>query len=166
MKWPSAFCGRTKESICRPKRSQPTEGRKALRRQLPRNQIILRRHAKRIRHSVEEGEHGRHVDSLGNLVFAPAGIAQLLHVLVRRAGSILCNQLHVVEQYALGRSQSGLLEFALENRRYALIGSSLNPQEVSMAVQSIRTAVQVGDVAGDHLLVAALEMPLGEVHRV
>lgn len=35
-----------------------------------------------------------------------------------------------------------------------------------MAVQSIRTPIQVGDVAGDQFLVAAGEKPLGEVNRV
>jgi hypothetical protein len=32
---------------------------------------------------------------------------------------------------------------------YALIRCSLDTQEVSVAVQSIRTAVQIGDVARD-----------------
>jgi hypothetical protein len=35
-----------------------------------------------------------------------------------------------------------------------------------MAVQSIRAAVQVGNVAGDHLLVAAGEMAFGKVNFV
>jgi hypothetical protein len=35
-----------------------------------------------------------------------------------------------------------------------------------VAVQSIRAAVEIGNVAGDHLLVAAREMPFGEVHGV
>lgn len=35
-----------------------------------------------------------------------------------------------------------------------------------MAVQSIRTAVQIGDVTGDHLLVAAREMAFGKVDGI
>ena len=35
-----------------------------------------------------------------------------------------------------------------------------------MAVQSIRAPVQVGDVAGDHLLVASRQMSLGEMNGV
>ena len=35
-----------------------------------------------------------------------------------------------------------------------------------MAVQSIRTSVQVGDVAGEHLLVPAREVPFGEMYGV
>jgi hypothetical protein len=47
-----------------------------------------------------------------------------------------------------------------------LIVGSLNTQEVGVAVQSIRTPVQVGDVAGDHFLEAAREMAFGEVNRI
>ena len=35
-----------------------------------------------------------------------------------------------------------------------------------MAVQSIGTPVQIGHVAGDHLFVAARQMPFREVHRI
>lgn len=35
-----------------------------------------------------------------------------------------------------------------------------------MAVQSIWTPVQVGDVAGNHLLVAPCEMPFGEMDSI
>ena len=35
-----------------------------------------------------------------------------------------------------------------------------------MAVESIRAAVQVRDVAGDHLFVAPLQMALGKVNGV
>jgi hypothetical protein len=137
-----------------------------LRRQLPSHKVVLRRHAEGIGHPIEEGEHGRDVDSLGNLVFVPAGIAQLLHVLMRRTRGILCYQLHVVEKCALGRRQSGFLKFAFENRRYALIGSSLSPQEVSVAVESIGAPVQVRDVAGNHLFMSPREMPFREVNRI
>jgi hypothetical protein len=64
------------------------------------------------------------------------------------------------------RSQVGLVDLALQYGGYALFVGSLNTQEVGMTVQSIRTAVEIGNVAGDHLLVAACEMTLGEMDGV
>jgi hypothetical protein len=72
----------------------------------------------------------------------------------------------VVEQGTFGRRESRLIEFAFENRRNALIGGSLNTQEVGVAVESIRAPVQKRDVARDHFLVAASEMAGGEVNCV
>src|ERR1017187_7323308 len=66
----------------------------------------------------------------------------------------------------LRRSQASLVELAFQNRRNCLIIGSLDPQEVSVAVQSIGTAVQVGNVAGDHLLVPTREMALGKMDGV
>jgi hypothetical protein len=66
----------------------------------------------------------------------------------------------------LGRSQSGFVKLAMQNRLHAFFVGSLNTQEVSVAVQSIRTPVQVGNIASDHLLVAAREMPLGKMNGV
>ena len=68
------------------------------------------------------------------------------------------DQLDVIEQAALRQSQAGFIQFAFENRGYAVIGGSLNTQEVSVAVQSIGTPIEVRDVAGDHLFVAASEV--------
>ena len=76
------------------------------------------------------------------------------------------NQFDVVEQNSLGLRQPGFVELALKNGGYALIVCSLNTQEVGMAVQSIRAAIQVGYVAGNHLLVAAREMTFGKVDRI
>jgi hypothetical protein len=61
----------------------------------------------------------------------------------------------VNQQSALCWRQAGLIEFAFQNRGYALIGGSLNPQEVSVAVQSIRAAIEERNIAGDHFLVSA-----------
>ena len=47
-----------------------------------------------------------------------------------------------------------------------MVRGSLNPQEVGMAVESIGAAIEVRDVAGDHLLVAADEVAFGEVDGV
>jgi hypothetical protein len=66
--------------------------------------------------------------------------------------------------------EAGFIEFAFQNCSYALIVGSLNTQEVGVAVQSIRAAIEEGNVAGDHLLVAASEMAfrkmnfIGEFH--
>ena len=100
------------------------------------------------------------------MVFAPALVAKILNIVtsgvVRRFG----DKPGVIQQCALWHGEAGFVEFTLENRGYTLVIGSLNPQEVSVAVESIRTSVQVADVAGDHLLVAARKVALGEVNRV
>jgi len=54
----------------------------------------------------------------------------------------------------LCRGQAGLVDLALQDSGYTLIVGSLNTQEVGMTVQSIWTTVEVGNITGDHLLVA------------
>jgi hypothetical protein len=66
----------------------------------------------------------------------------------------------------LGQRQAGFIELAFEDCRNALIGGSLNTQEVGVAVQSIRALVQKGNVTGNHFLVAAGEVTFGEVEFV
>src|SRR5215469_879562 len=85
-----------------------------------------------------------------------------------RGGAIrsIGNDPGVVHQRALGGREARILEFACENRRDALIIGSLDTQEVSVAVESIRAAVQVGDVAGDHLLMAPDQVTFGEMNAV
>lgn len=82
------------------------------------------------------------------------------------AGCVLGDQFHVGHESALGGREAGFIEFAFEDCGDALIGGSLNTQEVSMAVQSIRAAIQEGDVTGDHFLVAAGEMAFGEMNFI
>jgi hypothetical protein len=135
-------------------------------RQVPEGEVVLRRDAEGVSHAVEEREHRRHVNSFGDLVFAPTGIAQFLDVIGGRAVGRPCDQFNVVQQGTLGGTEACLLDFPLQDRGDALFGGSLNPQEVGVAVQSIRTAVEVGDVAGDHLLVPAGEVALGEMDSV
>jgi hypothetical protein len=129
-------------------------------------QIILRGNSKGVCHSVEESEHGCDVNGFGNLIFAPACVAQFLNIFRSGTVSGIGDLLNVVEQQALGGREAGFVEFTLENCAYALIIGSLNTQEVGVAVQSIRTAIDVGDVTGDHLLVAASEMAFGEMNRI
>jgi hypothetical protein len=73
---------------------------------------------------------------------------------------------HVIEQSAFRGRESGFIELALEYRGNTLVGGSLYTQEVRVRVQSIRAPVEVGDVAGDHFLLAALEMPFGEMDGI
>jgi hypothetical protein len=122
--------------------------------------------AEGVGYSIEEGEHGGDVDGFGDLIFGPAGVAQLLDVGSGGAGGGLGDQFHVVEQDALGERQAGFVELAFENRGNALIGGSLDTQEVGVAVESIGAAIEVGDVAGDHLLVAAGEVAFGEMNFI
>ncbi len=55
----------------------------------------------------------------------------------------------------MGVIELRLLKVARDQCLDRFIIRSLNPQEVGMAIQSIGTAVQVRDIAGDHLFVAA-----------
>jgi hypothetical protein len=102
----------------------------------------LRRYAKGVRDAIEEGERGNDVNGFRDLIFGPAGVAQLLNV--RGGGFVgsLCDEIRVIEQGAFSGCQSRVIEFTFENRRNALIGGSLNTQEVSVAVESIRAPVQ------------------------
>jgi hypothetical protein len=76
------------------------------------------------------------------------------------------NQFHIFQQGALGCRKARFVKLAFDDCFYRLIGCSLNPQEVGMAVQSTRTPVQIRDVASDHLFVAARKMPFGEMDGV
>jgi len=128
--------------------------------------IVLRRHAERVGHTIEERKHRDHVDGFGDLVFRPTGVAQPLNVGGSRFVRGVCDERGVIEQGAFGRRQARFVKLTLQNRRNALIGGSLNTQEVGVAVESIRAPVEIGDVARDHLLVAAGEMALGEVNGI
>jgi hypothetical protein len=75
-------------------------------------------------------------------------------------------QLHIVQQGALRWRKARFVKLAFDDCSYTLIGCSLDPQEVSVAVQSIWTPVQIGDITGDHLFVAAGKISFGEMDRV
>ena len=106
------------------------------------HQVVLRWHAKCVRHAVEEREHCNHVNGLRDLIFRPPRVTQFLYVRGSGFVSGFCNQLCIIKQRALRSRQTGLIELALQNRRDALIGGSLNTQEVGVAVESIRAPVQ------------------------
>jgi hypothetical protein len=140
--------------------------RASLRREFPRREIVLRRHPEGIGDAVEKSEQRGHVHRFSDLLFLPARITKLLNIIWRCPVSGLGDQLYIVQQGALRRRKARFLDPALDDCLYALIRGSLNPQEVSVAVQSIRAAVQVRNVTGDHFLVAPREVPLGKMHGV
>ncbi len=132
----------------------------------PIEKVILRGDAKSVRHAIEEREQSDHVNGFRDLVFAPACIAEFLDVGCGGLGSRLGNQLGVIEQRALGRSQPCFIELAFENCLNALVGCSLNTQEVGVAVESIRAPIQERDVTRKHLLVTPGEMTLRKMYGV
>ncbi len=78
----------------------------------------------------------------------------------------MSNQFYIFQQSALRRRKARFVKLAFDDCFYTLIGCSLDPQEVGMAVQSIRTPVQIRDVTGDHLFVSTGKVPLRKVNRV
>ena len=85
---------------------------------------------------------------------------------MRGAGGVARDLLDVVKQYALGGREFSLIKIALDDGLHRFVVGSLDTQEVSVAVQSIWTVVQVGNMAGNHLLVAAGEMALGKMNDI
>ena len=78
----------------------------------------------------------------------------------------MSNEFHIFQQSALRRRESRFVKLAFDDCFYTLIGCSLNPQEVGVAVQSIRAPVQIRNVAGNHLFMSTGKMPLRKVDRV
>jgi hypothetical protein len=76
---------------------------------VPDPQIVLRRYAERIGYPVEECEHRRDVNRLRNLIFAPTGIAEFLHIGVRRLIGAMRDDFYVIEQGSLRRRQPRLV---------------------------------------------------------
>jgi hypothetical protein len=126
----------------------------------------LGRDSKSICDTVKESEHCGDIHRLGNLFFLPARVAELLHVLRSCLVRSSSNQLDVLEKCPLTCGEAGFVNFALDDCLYALICGSLNPQEVSVAVQSIRTTIQVRDVAGNHFFMTPRKMSLRKMNRV
>jgi len=105
-------------------------------------EIPLRRNPKRIGNTIEESKHRRDIHRLGNLRIRPSMIAKPLHVFRRRTVRRLGHLRHVFQQRAFSRAQVRFFQIAIGNPLYCLFIRSLNPQEVSMRIQSIGTAVQ------------------------
>ena len=137
-----------------------------LRRQFSSLQVIRRRHAKGVGNTIEEGKHGRDVHSFRNLILTPPEIPQSLNIFVGRTVCSVGDQLNVTKQADLPAGKSCFIQLTFQDGLNTFIGCSLNTQEVSMAVQSIWTAVQIRDVTGNHLLVPTRKMPFREVDFV
>jgi hypothetical protein len=105
-------------------------------------EVVLRGNAEGIGDAIEEGEHGDDVDGLSDLVFGPAGGAKFFDISGGRTVGGFGNEPGVVQQSALRLGQASFIELAFENGCDSFIGGSLNPQEVSVAVQSIRAAIE------------------------
>jgi hypothetical protein len=105
-------------------------------------EVVLRGNAEGIRDAIEEGEHGDDVDGLSDLVFGPAGGSKFFDIFGGGAVGGFGDELGVVQQSALRLGQASFIELAFKNGCDSLIGGSLNPQEVSVAVQSIRAAIE------------------------
>lgn len=134
--------------------------------QLTHLQIVLGGHAKRVGDAIEEGKHCNYVNGFRNLFFAPTCLPQLLHVFVCGAAGGLGDQFGIVEQGALGWGEICVFKLSVRNAVDCFIGCSLNPQEVSVTVDSIGATIEGGNVGSEHLLVTAGEMSLGEVNGV
>jgi hypothetical protein len=103
----------------------------------------LRGHSKGVRYPIKKREQRDDVNRFRNLIFAPASVAQFLNVVGGGAVCSVRDQFYIAEKSTLGGRKAGFVEFAFENCTYTFISGSLNTQEVSMTVQSIRAAVQV-----------------------
>jgi len=126
----------------------------------------LGRNAEGIGDTIEERKHGGDIHRLSNLFLLPARISEFLHVLDRGFVSGFRNQFYVLQQCPLARAETGFLELSAEDCFYALICCSLNPQEVSVTVQSICASVQIRDMAGNHLLVPSRQMSFREMDGI
>lgn len=127
---------------------QPPEDAKLhLRGQFSCPEVVLRRNTECVGNAVEKCKHCRDVDSFCDLIFFPACISKFLNILGGRAIGGVRNQLDVIQQGALRRRKARFGKLAFDDGLYALIRCSLDTQEVGVAVQSIWTAVQIGDIA-------------------
>jgi hypothetical protein len=113
-----------------------------LRGHFPDGEVVLRGNAESIGDAIEEGEHGDDVDGLSDLVLGPADGAKLCDIFDGGTVGGFGDELGVVQQSVLRLGQARFIELAFENGCDSLIGGSLNPQEVSVAVQSIRAAIE------------------------
>ena len=122
--------------------------------------------AEGICHAVKEGEHRRDVDRFGNLGLSPTVLAQELYIFRGGAVGRLGHLGDIVEQRTVGVVELRMLKVACNQRLDCFLFCSLNTQEVSMRIQSIRTAIEPRDPAGNRFFGPACEMPFREVHRI
>jgi hypothetical protein len=137
-----------------------------LRSHFPFIQVILCRNAEGVSHAIEERKHRGDVDGFRDLIFGPACITQFLNIRVGGTWRSVGDEFDVGHQGTFRRCQARFIKFAFEDRCYALIVGSLNPQEVGVAVESIRATVQKRNIARDHFLVTADKVAFGKMNCV
>lgn len=121
-------------------------------------EVALRGDSKGVGHPVEKCKHRRDINRLRNLRLCPAEIAQSLHIFLRRTVRGFGDLLYVIEKGVFRRAQPRLIQVAVGNRLYGGLFCSLNTQEVSVRVQSIRAAIQIRDVACNGFFCLAVEV--------
>jgi hypothetical protein len=92
----------------------------------------LRGNAEGVGYAVEEGEHCRDVDRLGDLGLSPTVLAQELYIIRGCAIGCFGHLGDVFEQCPVGVVERCVLKVACDQRLYCFFFGSLNPQEVSM----------------------------------
>jgi hypothetical protein len=129
-------------------------------------EIALRRNTEGVRYAIEKCKQRGDIYSFGNLGLAPTVMAEDLHVFrggaIRRLGHLG----DIFKQRAVRVVERSLFEVARRQRLDCFLFRSLNPQEVSMRIQSIRTAIEPRDPAGDRFLGPAREVPFRKVDGV
>jgi hypothetical protein len=99
-------------------------------------------------------------------------LTKALYVVRRGTVSRLSHLGDVFEQHPVGVVQPGPFEVARDQCLYCLFFCSLNPQEVSMRIQSIGTVIQPGDPACNCFFCPTGEVPfrkmdcIAEAHDV
>ncbi len=93
-------------------------------------------------------------------------LTQFLHIFrggaIRRLGHLS----DILQQRTVRVVECCLVELALRQRLDCLFFCSLNPQEVSMRIQSIGTAIEPRDPTGDRFLGPAREVPFRKMDGV
>jgi len=120
--------------------------------------ITLRSNPEGIRHSIEEREHGRDINSLGYLRLRPPMTPQFLHVLICGAICRFRHPGYIIEQSTFRGAQACFFQIAIRNGLYRFVFCSLNTQEVCMRIQSIGAAIEPGYPTRDGFLGSAVKM--------
>jgi hypothetical protein len=126
----------------------------------------LGRNAEGVRNTIEEGKHCCNVHRFRDLFFPPSRITQALYIFVAGPVGGVGHQFHIRQQRAFAGCKARFVQLAFNNCLDTFIVSSLSTQEVGVAVESIRTAVQVRDVTGDHFFVTSREVPFRKMQSI
>jgi hypothetical protein len=103
----------------------------------------LRRHSKSVGYPIEKCEEGNDVNRFRNLIFCPACSAKVLDIFGSRSISGLGDQLCIAKKCAFRIRELRFIQLALRKCADCLVGSSLDPQEVCVAVNSIRAVIEI-----------------------